>query len=75
MGNWDAALGQMMAPSSREARTAEDFAWHRYNLIEHRLIETESEAGWAIVAGDLNSPCSECSSGTLLASKEVTQAR
>ncbi|MFO7908243.1 MAG: hypothetical protein ACQESR_28470 [Planctomycetota bacterium] len=38
--NWDVVLGQMIAPTIRETRTEEDFAWHI-----HQTIETDPEAG------------------------------
>jgi hypothetical protein len=28
IGNWDVVLGQMIAPTIRQTRTEEDFAWH-----------------------------------------------
>jgi len=54
IGNWDVVLGQMIAPTIRETRTEEDFAWHIHNLIQ-----TDPEAGWVIVADNLNVHCSE----------------
>lgn len=54
IGNWDIALGQMIAPTIRETRTEEDFAWHI-----HHTIETDTEAGWVFVVDNLNVHCSE----------------
>ncbi|MGM0491171.1 MAG: hypothetical protein ACQESR_30965, partial [Planctomycetota bacterium] len=42
IGNWDVVLDQMIAPTIRETRTEEDFAWHI-----HQTIETDPAAGWA----------------------------
>lgn len=54
IGNWDVVLGQMIAPTIRETRTEEDFAWHI-----HHMIQTDPEAGWVIVVDNLNVHCSE----------------
>jgi hypothetical protein len=54
IGNWDVVLGQMIAPTIRETRTEEDFAWHI-----HHTIQTEAEAGWVFVVDNLNIHCSE----------------
>ncbi len=54
IGNWDVVLGQMIAPTIRETRTEEDFAWHI-----HHLIQTDAEAGWVIIMDNLNVHCSE----------------
>ncbi len=54
IGNWDVVLGQMIAPTIRETRTEEDFAWHI-----HRTIQTDPEAGWVFVVDNLNTHCSE----------------
>jgi hypothetical protein len=54
IGNWDVVLGQMIAPTIRETRTEEDFAWHI-----HHTIQTDAEAGWVIVVDNLNTHCSE----------------
>ena len=54
IGNWDVVLGQMIAPTIRETRTEEDFAWHIYHMIQ-----TDPEAGWVIVVDNLNVHCSE----------------
>ena len=54
IGNWDVVLGQMIAPTIRETRTEEDFAWH----VQH-TIETDEEAGWVFVVDNLNIHCSE----------------
>jgi transposase len=52
-GNWDVVLGQMIAPTIRETRTDEDFAWHI-----HHTVQTDSEAGWVFVVDNLNTHCS-----------------
>ena len=49
IGNWDVVLGQMIAPTIRETRTEEDFAWHI-----HHTIQTDAEAGWVFVVDNLN---------------------
>jgi len=54
IGNWDVVLGQMIAPTIRETRTEEDFAWHI-----HHTIQTDAEAGWVFVVDNLNVHCSE----------------
>lgn len=54
IGNWHVVLGQMIAPTIRETRTEEDFAWHI-----HHTIQTDPEAGWVFVADNLNIHCSE----------------
>ena len=54
IGNWDVVLGQMIAPTIRETRTEEDFAWHI-----HHTIQTDAEAGWVFVVDNLNTHCSE----------------
>jgi hypothetical protein len=54
IGNWDVVLGQMIAPTIRETRTEEDFAWHI-----HYTIQTDAEAGWVFVVDNLNIHCSE----------------
>lgn len=54
IGNWDVVLGQMIAPTIRETRTEEDFAWHI-----HHTIQTDPQAGWVIVVDNLNVHCSE----------------
>ena len=53
-GNWDVVLGQMIAPTIRETRTDEDFAWHI-----HHTVQTDPEAGWVFVVDNLNTHCSE----------------
>jgi transposase len=53
-GNWDVVLGQMIAPTIRETRTDEDFAW---NI--HHTVQTDPEAGWVFVVDNLNTHCSE----------------
>ncbi len=53
-GNWDVVLGQMIAPTIRETRTDEDFAWHI-----HHTVQTDCEAGWVFVVDNLNTHCSE----------------
>ena len=40
-GNWDVVLGQMIAPTIRETRTDEDFAWH----IHHAVRPTRKRGG------------------------------
>lgn len=54
IGNWDVVLGQMIAPTIRETRTEEDFAWHI-----HHTVQTDAEASWVFVADNLNTHCSE----------------
>lgn len=54
IGNWDVVLGQMIAPTIRQTRTEEDFAWHI-----HQTIETDRKAGWVFVVDNLNVHCSE----------------
>jgi hypothetical protein len=54
IGNWDVVLGQMIAPTIRETRTEEDFAWHI-----HQTVQTDSDAGWVFVVDNLNVHCSE----------------
>jgi hypothetical protein len=54
IGNWDVVLGQMIAPTIRETRTEEDFAWHI-----HHTIQTDADAGWVFVVDNLNIHCSE----------------
>lgn len=54
IGNWDVVSGQMIAPTIRETRTEEDFAWHI-----HQTIETDPQAGWVFVVDNLNTHCSE----------------
>ncbi|MHB9078010.1 MAG: IS630 family transposase [Pirellulaceae bacterium] len=53
-GNWDVVLGQMIAPTIRETRTDEDFAWHI-----HHTVQTDPDAGWVFVVDNLNTHCSE----------------
>ena len=53
-GNWDVVLGQMIAPTIRETRTDEDFAWHI-----HHTVQTDPEAGWVFLVDNLNTHCSE----------------
>ena len=45
-------VGQMIAPTIRETRTDEDFAWHI-----HHTIQTDPEAGWVFVVDNLNIHC------------------
>lgn len=54
IGNWDVVLGQMIAPTIRETRTEEDFAWHI-----HDTVQTDAQAGWVFVVDNLNVHCSE----------------
>jgi transposase len=54
IGNWDVVLGQMIAPTIRQTRTEEDFAWHI-----HHVVATDAEAGWVFVVDNLNIHCSE----------------
>ena len=54
IGNWDVVLGKMIAPTIRETRTEEDFAWHI-----HHTIQTDTEACWVFVVDNLNVHCSE----------------
>jgi hypothetical protein len=54
IGNWEVALGQMIAPTIRETRTDEDSAWHI-----HHTVETDPAAGWVFIVDNPNTPCSE----------------
>lgn len=54
IGNWDVVLGQMIAPTIRQTRTEEDFAWHI-----HHTIQVDAAAGWVFVVDNLNVHCSE----------------
>lgn len=54
IGNWHVVEGQLLAPTIRETRTEEDFAWHI-----HQTVETDATAGWVFVADNLNIHCSE----------------
>jgi transposase len=54
IGNWDVVLGQMIAPTIRETRTEEDFAWHI-----HHTIQVDAAARWVFVVDNLNVHCSE----------------
>lgn len=54
IGNWDVVLGQMIAPTIRQTRTEEDFAWHIHNTVQ-----TDADAGWVFVVDNLNVHCSE----------------
>lgn len=49
IGNWDVVRGQMIAPTIRETRTEEDFAWHI-----HHTVQTDAEASWVFVVDNLN---------------------
>ena len=51
MGNWDVVLGQMIAPTIRETRTEEDFAWHI-----HHTIQTDAQAGWVLAGRQFEYP-------------------
>ena len=53
-GNWHVVQGQMISPTIRPTRTEEDFCWHI-----HDTIATDPDAGWAFVADNLNTHCSE----------------
>jgi hypothetical protein len=54
IGNWDVALGQMIAPTIRATRTDEDFCWHIFDTVQ-----TDPEAGWVFVVDRLNIHCGE----------------
>jgi hypothetical protein len=54
IGNWDVALGQMVAPTIRATRTDEDFCWHIFDTVQ-----TDPEAGWVFVVDRLNIHCGE----------------
>jgi transposase len=54
IGNWHVVTGQMIAPTIRQTRTEQDFAWHI-----HHTIETDPNAGWVFVMDNLNVHCSE----------------
>jgi hypothetical protein len=54
IGNWHVVEGQMIAPTIRQTRTEEDFAWHIHNTIQ-----TDPNAGWVFVTDNLNVHCSE----------------
>ena len=53
-GNWHVVEGQMIASTIRPTRTEEDFLWHIF-----QTVETDPDAGWAFVADNLNTHCSE----------------
>lgn len=44
----------MIAPTIRDTRAEEDFAWHI-----HHTIQTDPDAGWVLVVDNLNVHCSE----------------
>lgn len=54
IGNWHVVEGEMIAPTIRQTRTEEDFAWHIHNTIQ-----TDPDAGWVFVMDNLNVHCSE----------------
>jgi transposase len=49
IGNWDVALGKMVAPTIGRTRTEFDFAWHI-----HDTIAIDPEAKWIFVLDNLN---------------------
>jgi transposase len=53
-GSWHVVQGQMICPTISETRDNEDFAKH----IE-QTIATDPEAGWVIIADNLNTHCGE----------------
>ena len=54
IGNWHVALGQMIAPTIKQTRTEDDFAWHIVYTVQ-----TDPNAGWVFVLDNLNVHCSE----------------
>lgn len=54
IANWHVVEGEMIAPTIRQTRTEEDFAWHI-----HHTIQTDPSAGWVLVMDNLNVHCSE----------------
>jgi len=53
IGNWHVVLGQMIAPTIKQTRTEDDFAWHIFYTVQ-----TDSNAGWVFVLENLNVHCS-----------------
>jgi transposase len=53
IGNWHVALGQMIAPTIKQTRTEDDFAWHIFYTVQ-----TDPNAGWVFVLDNLNVHCS-----------------
>lgn len=53
-GNWHVVKGQVICPTISETRDNEDFAKH----IE-QTIATDPDAGWLIIADNLNTHCGE----------------
>ena len=52
--NLEVATGQIIAPTVESTRTEHDFATHL-----HQTIATDPEAGWVVVADNLNTHCSQ----------------
>ena len=48
IGNWDVVLGQMIAPTIRETRTEEDFAWHIHHTIQKPMRRPVGCSWWTI---------------------------
>ena len=53
IGNWHVVLGQMIAPTIKQTRTEDDFAWHIFYTVQ-----TDPKAGWVFVLDNLNVHCS-----------------
>jgi transposase len=53
IGNWHVVLGQMIAPTIKQTRTEDDFAWHIFYTVQ-----TDPNAGWVFVLDNLNVHCS-----------------
>ena len=53
IGNWHVVLGQMIAPTIKQTRTEDDFAWHIFYAVQ-----TDPNAGWVFVLDNLNVHCS-----------------
>ncbi len=54
IGNFEAATGEVIAPTVQATRTEEDFVKHIA-----QTVATDAEAGWAFVADNLTIHCSE----------------
>jgi transposase len=53
IGNWHVVLGQIIAPTIKQTRTEDDFAWHIFHAVQ-----TDPNAGWVFVLDNLNVHCS-----------------
>lgn len=54
IGNWHVVTGQFIAPTIRETRTEEDFAYHIW-----QTVATDPDARWRFILDNLNVHCSE----------------